>query len=233
MAVASVAEMTRSVDEQAAGEPGNEILSQAIEIAQRVQSGEGSTGSELADLVTVRSGIYLPDMARRYREAEKRIAEGVGQVALVIVNREVQELIPGTTKWSSSRGSGEALACKIADPELIIDAEQGTWSIPANEYFRLYPVGRSLEDEGPMPINDLLTHPAVPTLSSTLGQEFYSETRTRPSDNHALHPIAYRVLQETKLLIGDEIEGADIGTLSSRVLVPPVEAAVIEAQATV
>lgn len=202
----SVAEMARLVDTNPADV--DSILGFPEAIYAGVEAGE-STESTLVDMVTLRSGLYIPDIAQRYRRAEQRIAEGVGEVALVVVRRSEEAQGRPHKLWSPQSSRTKLYAGRIISASPVIDARRGRWALPTERYTtQLRGQSKAETHEGPMPVDDLLLNPARPGLNSTLDQEFHTEpiefghedTDTPRGSITAIH----RMLKQTVLYVGVE-----------------------------
>jgi hypothetical protein len=220
VAAESVVELMGRVDEHVACERPN-ALDNAIGVYEGIRDGD-SSGSALVDMVIMRSGLYVPDVAARYREAEERIAENVGEIAVVVETTEVQDRDRMDERWLPHRPIVKLFAGRIIAPELVVDVTAGTWAIPTEQYFVPYKGEANIAGDGPMPVNDRLIHPATPSLDSMLGQERMTKTVTRPSPDHTPYQIPYRVFGRTELHVGQEaIDAAGYGVIQ---LVPSDEA---------
>jgi hypothetical protein len=202
VAAESVVELMGRVDEHAVNESPN-ALQNALAVYEGIRDGD-SSGSALVDMVIMRSGLYLPDVAARYKEAEEAIAEKVGEIAVVVETTEIQDRDRMDERWLPHRPLVKILAGRIIAPELVVDVAAGTWAIPTEQYFTPYMGEPNIAGDGPMPVNDRLISPATPSLNSTLGKERMTETTTRPSPDHVPYQIPYRVFGRTELHVGQE-----------------------------
>jgi|GEM_PF-5402593 hypothetical protein len=222
MAGVPVTELMGRVDEHVAGEGIHNVLQDAIDAAEGIRDG-GTSGSRLADLIIVRSGMYIPEMVQPYLEAEQQIADNVGEIAVVVVSRSVQDRLRTDDGWQARvPHGGKFLAGRITDPEVLVDIEGDTWAIPTGQYFTPHMGEMNIAGDGPMPVADRLPNPSVSLLNATLGRELSTETMTRNSGDHIPYQIPYRIFQETALYIGQAaIDEAGYGVME---LVPSEEA---------
>jgi hypothetical protein len=202
----SVAEMARLVDAKPAD--ANSIHGFPEAIYAGVEAGE-STESTLVDMVTLRSGIYIPDIAKRYRKAEQRIADGVGEIALVVVKRSEEAQGRPHKVWSLQSSRTKLYAGRIIAPDPIIDASRGQWALPTKRYTtQLRGQTKADAQTGPMPVDDLLLRPASPGLNSTLDQELHTEPIKFGHENtdspRGSIAVIHRMLKHTVLYVGVE-----------------------------
>lgn len=201
-------EMARRVDEHAAAAERLKDFPEAIH--KQVKAG-GSTGSKLADMVILRSGIYMPETVRAYRHAEDRIAQSVGETALIVVRKSEENWDQAYKRWDLKGSAVQLYMCRIDAEEPVVNSKLGRWSIPSKQYVRYSernrPRGKENNAEvtkGTMPVDDYLEHPETVGRNSTLGQKLCSQAlRYSYGQEHPVM-VEYRLWKATSLMIGAE-----------------------------
>lgn len=201
---------------EAGREQAEHVLSLPEMIRDEVAAGRG-TGSPLADMVILRSGIYVPEVASRYASLEERIADNVGKLALVVVrtradNKRVDEY---STRWFPGKPRHDFYAGVISAEEPEINTKKGKWKIPTERHARTmtcWPPDLGIKpraEKGSIVVDDFMHDPAVAGHSSTLGEARVSQERegtlSHPADR--LAKTQYRVIQKTTVYIGNKAVG--------------------------
>jgi len=215
----SVTEMAHQLDAHA--DAAERVKDFGTEIYREVVANDGTNPvlGLLADMVVVRSGIYISETVRQYREAEERIAEGVGETAFVIIEKSSEWWTPSSRRgnmgsWVPGRRTQfeVSTAGRISAPDPIVDDQGIRWKIPVQQYAsRRTQTSKYKVSAGPMPVKDLLEYPDDVRHRSALNQaQLESGIFQHTSGGDVEDPLSggerrsYRMLMKTILLIGNE-----------------------------
>jgi|ERR1039458_236820 hypothetical protein len=165
------------------------------------------TGSEFIDMINARSEHVALEVTERYRRAEARIAESVGEVALIVVRREEQNLEDRGKLWVPQSPQIKLYAGRISGAAPVVDPKSKRWAIPTKQYLvQVRGKAGVSSKEGPMPVDDFVPKPADPAVNSSLGQEVYREAMEYTygeEDSHlGVTTVRCRLSKQTSLFIG-------------------------------